>query len=132
MNTHDMHAMDKLAACFHESGHAVVGLKRGGTLKGVTRHDTTFTGPHDPVTCYAGGIAVAKFDNGQGKHTADDDGDARNVAALNLDPLDREHARATAAELVEQHWRRIADVAFALDRSVDGRLDPERVAELCR
>jgi hypothetical protein len=120
--------MQKLAGAFHEAGHAVVGVKRGGTLKRLTRHETIFSNPHDAATCYAGALAVAKFDNGQGKHSPDDDGDRANVASLNLDPLDRERARATAATLLDTHWEKVCRVARELNST--GELSPERVAEL--
>lgn len=138
MNVHDTPAMERLAGSFHEAGHAVAALKLGHKLTRITRHETVTRSPPDasPISratvSHAGPLAVARFDNGQGKHTADDDGDRANIAKFDLSGADSELARAGAAELVGKHWQSICDVAFALDRSADGALDPERVAELCR
>jgi len=138
MNVHDDNAMASLAGSFHEAGHAVVAHKLGHEVTRITRHETVTRSPPDATAIsraavsHAGAIAVAKFDNGQGRHTPDDDGDRANIAKLDLTGADNELARSTAAGLVEQHWQRICDTAFALDRSANGRLDPDHFEELCR
>lgn len=131
MNMHDFAGYQKLAGAMHESGHAVIGIVRGAKLKRITRDETIFEGPHDPVVIHAGALAVRTFDP-KGRHSADDDGDRANLAKLNISPIDAELARATAAELVARHWQSICDVACELDRSPSGDLTPQRVEELTR
>lgn len=134
MNAHDIRAMDHLAGSFHEAAHAAVGLKLGRKLERLTRHETKFvrnladTDSNRAAISFAGALAVAKFDNGQNRHTADDSGDVEYRTHLNLSPADTELARATAAAVVTEEWQHICDLAFAL--ALDGELSPQRVADI--
>ncbi len=135
-NVHDFRAMNHLAGSFHEAAHCVVGLKLGRTLERLTRYETKFVPKPDDTpanraaVCYAGALAVAKFDNGQNLHAAEDSGDRANVERLNLDPADADVARIMAADLIAEYWQKICDVAHELDASPTGELDPQRVADL--
>lgn len=117
-NLHDWNAAEKLAGCFHEAGHAIVGQKLGRTLKSVTRNETVFEGPNDDARIIlAGREAVVIYDRGVGRHDPEDGRDKQNLDALKLSPLEVEAARAETISILNANWQEVCNLAFRLHRA---------------